>query len=323
MKIIKSYKQGFTKTLSLLGMTTLIYFFTLLIGMTIALPFKTALTKAIGFSMSPSILVSGFDYTIYEDFMRNYGDAIKPFIQIMLWVGLAYLIFSIFFAGGILNILQNENNKFSMKSFFEGCGKYFFRFLRLSGIVIILNIIIAFAVYIPLGMIFSSVFETVESEASLFYIGVGGVVIHLFFAILTLIISDYTKMKLVTEETTKVFRTFWQAIKFTVRHLFSTYTLYVMLMIFPVLLFIIYYFIEKSIGMTSGATILIMFLLQQIFIWLRQVSKVWNYSSQFQYHNNFIEPKLPEVLPPTSEEWDLKDLINPTDDASLSGDLIA
>ena len=319
MKILKAYIKGLASALSILRMSMLIFFFTLLIGLMVAIPFKSTLTNMVGHSMLPSVLLSDFDYTSYEDIMRNYGDVIKPFVQIMFWVGLVYLIFSIFFAGGILNYFQNKDNKFSIKSFFEGCGKYFFRFLRLSVIVIILNMIITLIVYIPLGMVISHFAETVESEASLFYIGVGGVMIYLVLLILSLIISDYTKIKLVTENTTKVFSTFWQSIQFTFRHLFGTYTLYVLLAIVPILFFVFYYFIESTIGMTSGVTIVVMFVIQQFFIWVRVISKIWFYSSQLLYHNSFIQAKLPEVLPPTSEEWD----INILKDDTKNGDLIA
>jgi len=319
MKIIKAYILGLSKTLSSFGLTTIMYVFTLIIGLIIAFPFKSALTKVANFSMSPPILLQDFNYTVYEDLMRNYGDALKPFVQIIFWVGLAYYIFSVFIAGGIFNILHNEKNNFSIKSFFEGSGKYFYRFLRLAGIVIILNIVIAFVIYIPLGMVFDSVSETVESEASLFYIGLGGVLLHLLLIILVLIVSDYTKIKLVTEETTKVFRTFWQSIKFTFRYIHNTYSLYMMLLIFPLLLMVVYYFVENSIGMTSGITILIMFLVQQLFVWLRQFSKVWNYSSQLSYHNNYIQPKIEKALPKPTEEFDLKDL----EDDIPNSDLIA
>lgn len=319
MKIIKAYILGLSKTLSSLGLVIIMYFFTLLIGLIIAFPFKSALTKVVNYSMSPAILLQDFNYIVYEDLMRNYGEPLKPFIQIMFWVGLAYFIFSVFIAGGILNILHNEKNNFSIKSFFEGSGKYFYRFLRLAGIVISLNIIIALVIYIPLGIIFDSVSETVESEASLFYIGVGGVLLHLLLIILLLIVSDYTKIKLVTEETTKVFRAFWQSIKFTFRYIHNTFLLYLMLLIFPLLLIVIYYFVEDSIGMTSGITIIIMFLVQQLFVWLRQFSKVWNYSSQLSYHNNYVKPKIEKVLPKPFEEFDLKDL----EDDIPNGDLIA
>jgi len=322
MKIIKSYIKGFTKTLSSLGMAALLYVLTLFVGLTITLPFKSALSKVVGNSKLPNLLVQDFNFTAYEDIIRNYGDSLKPFIQIMFWFGLVYLVLSIFFAGGILNVFINNKNKFSMKSFFEGCGKYFLRFLILFGIIILVNIILALAVYIPLGMVFSSVFETVESETSLFYIGLSGFVIHLFFLILTLIISDYTKIKLVTEESTKVFSAFWQAVKFTLRHLFGTHTLFSIQLVFPILLFIMYYFTDSLVGMSSGTTIIIMFIVQQVFVYLRVINKMWLYGSQISYYNFFTKSKKPKIIETNKEEWNLNDLID-SDDDLLEGDLIA
>ena len=96
MKIFKAYTQGLQKTLSSIKIVNLIYSFVLVMGLTIALPFKSVLTKVVGHSLLPSVLLQDFNFTAYEDIMRNYGDAIKPFVQIILWVGIAYLIVSIF-----------------------------------------------------------------------------------------------------------------------------------------------------------------------------------------------------------------------------------
>ena len=316
MKIINAYFKGLKRTLSSFKMITVIYFITLVLAMMIAFPFRSALKNVVGHSLLPEKLLHDFNFTIYKDLMHNYGDSIIPFIQVIFWVGVVYLFFTIFFSGGILNIFHYEKNRFSMQAFFEGAGKFFLRFFRLIVFTFLLNIIFAVVIYFPLSIILSSYFETVP-EKSIFFIALFGIAIHLLLIIFSLIISDYAKIKIVVEDTNKVFKTFWRSIKFTFKHLVGTYLLYLLLLLFPIVIVLTYYFIEKPINMDSAKIILTMFFIQQIFIWLRIFSKVWFLRSELYFYKNFIEPKQLE----DKKTWDLKDLINP--DEILDSDLIA
>ena len=315
MKTINAYIKGLKRTITSFKMITVIYTITLLLAMMITFPFRSSLKKMVGHSLLPEDLLYNFNFTIFEDLIRNYGDSVMPFIQIMFWVGIVYLIFTVFFSGGILNIFHYEKNRFSMQAFFEGAGKYFLRFFRLLILTFLLNIIIAIVVYFPLSLVLSGYSET-ATEKTVFFIVLFGIVIHLLLVILSLIISDYAKIKIVVDDTNKVFKTFWESIKFTFNHLVSTYILYILLLLFPTALIVIYYFVEKPINMDSIRIILIMFFIQQIFIWLRIFSKVWFLRSELYLYKNFIEPN--DFTEKT--KLNLKDLINP--DEILNDDLI-
>ncbi len=316
MKIINSYIKGFSRAMSLYKMITVIYFATLILALSVVFPFRNAFSNAVAHSMLPEKLLNGFNFTIFEDFIRNNGNFLFPFLQIIFWFGVAYLFFSIFFSGGILSTFYFEKNKFSMQTFFEGCGKFFLRFFRVMIFTILLNIFFALIVYLPLSVLFDIYSDSAVSERDLFFIGITGVFVHLLLIILSLIISDYTKIKIVTEDTNKVFKTFWQSVKFTFKHLLETYFLYLLLLLFPLILFLAYYFFEKPIELNSLKIILTMFFIQQFFIWLRIFSKVWFLRSELYYYKNFWQPKQEEE----KEKWDLKDLINP--DEILDDDLI-
>ena len=288
-------------------MIFVIYFTTLILASMITFPFRASLKKAFGHSMLPDKLLYGFNFTIFSDIIKNHGDLLFPFIQIMFWAGLLYIFFSIFFTGGILNTFQYEKNRFSMQTFFEGCGKFFLRFFRLTIFVFLLNIIIAVIVYVPFGFIFESYSETASSEKAIALLIAGVVTVHLLLIIFSLIISDYAKIRIVVEDTRKVFKTFWLSIKFVFKHFVGTYLLYLLLLIFPFLLLVIYLLFEKSFNADSAKTILTIFFIQQFFIWFRVFGKVWFLRSELYYYKNFIEEKDPL----DKKHLDLKDLINP------------
>lgn len=283
MKIFTSYFSGLKSASRSKKMATFIFVITFLLAMIVAIPFQTTLKNEAGNSMAINSLLKHFDYTTYSDFMRISGKAVKPFITSGVWMGMFYLLFTVFFAGGVLNILTGEENKFSIKNFLDCCGKFFFRYLRLAIYIVIIEFIIALIVLIPLSMILAWAYQSVQSEASLFYIFVIGVVIFALLFILVLMIGDYAKILLFKDDSKKAFKSVWISTKFVFNHFFGTYSLYLLLLIAPVLFFVIYFFLDNSIGMVSGFTIFIMFLIQQILIWLRTFVKIWFLGSELSY----------------------------------------
>ncbi len=295
MKIFTSYFSGLKSASRSKKMATLIFVITFMLAMIVAIPFQTTLKNEAGNSMAINSLLKHFDYTTYSDFMRVSGKAVKPFITSGVWMGMFYLLFTVFFAGGVLNILSGEENKFSIKSFLDGCGKFFFRYLRLAIYIVIIEFIIALVVFIPLSMILASAYRSVQSEASLFYIFIIGVLIFALLFILVLMIGDYAKILLFKDDSKKAFKAVWISTKFVFKHFFGTYSLYLLLLIAPVLFFVIYFFLDNSIGMVSGFTIFIMFLIQQILIWLRTWTKVWFLGSEIKYFELTFESNEPAI----------------------------
>ena len=73
------------------------------------------------------------------------------------------------------------------------------------------------------------------------------------------------------------------AVKFVVRHFFSTYALYLLLLIVPLLAaFLFMKFVGSTDPVTAGAVVLLFFL-QQIYIWLRGGFRIWVLAGQTEY----------------------------------------
>jgi len=287
MNILKSYTEGFKKTSGIVRVVTIIYGITLLLGLILALTFNSVLTKDLNHRSELYNLFHDFNFTVYSDFMNNYGDIVRPLISIMIWFGFFYFVFTVFFSGGILKLFEGSSIKSKAQAFFAGSAKFFFRFLRL-GIYILVFQGIVFAV-IAIG--FSSIFNRalpVSTEPQLFTIIVVWAAVHFIFFIFISIVSDYAKIILVKEDSKKVWRAIRSSFKFTVKKLYITFPLYIILLIAPALLFLVYFRLEEFIGMTSSAGILIMFIVQQVFIWSRLFSKVWILGSGYDLFSSHL-----------------------------------
>ena len=298
MNIIKSYLYGFKRTGIITRVVTIIYGVTLLLGLILALTFNSVMTNNFLNRSSLYELLHDFNFTIYSDFMNNYGDLIKPLMNIMICLGFFYFVFTVFFSGGILKLFEGSSIKSKSQAFFAGSVKFFSRFLRL-GIYILIFQVIGFAV-IAIG--FSSIFNRslpISAEPKLFTIIVVWVVVHLLYFIFVSIVSDYAKIILVKEDSKKVWRAIWMSFKFTVRKIYLTFPLYLILLIMPVLLVVAYFWAEGIVGMTSVPGIVIMFFIQQVFIWTRIFSKTWILGSE---HDLFLSYLVYKTKPLITQE---------------------
>ena len=266
---------------------TVIYIITLILALLLAIPFRSMLNKIAGNSMSIESMIKGFDFTTYSDFLRSAGHAVYPFITSAVLIGILYFVFTVFFAGGILKFLNDENLKFSAGIFFENCAVYFFRFLRLAVYILILQLIFAFIIFVPLGMVLAFVSDSVQNESAFFYIVLTCLIVYLFFFLLVLIIGDYAKIILFVNDSRKSLKSVWSAVKFVFKHFISTYLLYLLLLVAPLLLFALYFYLDNVIGAVSALTILIMFLIQQVLVWLRTWIKIWFLGSELSLYGLF------------------------------------
>ncbi len=290
MNILKSYAAGYKNIYSLKKIITIIFGITVMLGLAIAFPFYSTLSG--GFSARPvlKLLFTDFNSTVYFDFMNNYGDMVRPFFALMIWMGIFYFFFTVFFAGGILKLLDGSSIKSKAQAFFAGSSKFFFRFLRLGFYILIFQII-TFAV-IAVG--FSSILNrslSNSAEPKLFAIIVIWISFHVLAFIFYSLVSDYAKIILVKEDSKKVLRALWNSFIFSVKRIYLVYTMYLLLLVVPLIIVIAYAALEINANINSGLMVAIMFALQQLFIWARIFCKAWILGSEYDLFANYIAAK--------------------------------
>ncbi len=283
MTIIKDYLSGLRLASRSLKMTTMIYVINLLFALALAIPFYGVITNAAHGSLQVNKLLEGFNYTALQEFTDSAKGAIGLLFKEGIWLAILYLLVSIFMAGGILKTLDN-GAVFKGKEFFANGSKFFFRFMRLTLYFFIIHALVILIIYLPLSLIMVTLGKIADSEKALFYAAIFGGGLHLLIFIYLMIVAHYTRFMIITEDTTKVWKKLWASVKFVSRRFFSTYPLYLLLLANLVLLIFVFKFLSGIVGMTTGFTIFIMFLLQQIFIWSRIWLKIWFYGSQLEYY---------------------------------------
>lgn len=283
MTIIQNYLSGLRLASRSLKLTTMIYVLNLLFALALAIPFYGVITNAAHGSLQVNKLLTNFDFTAIQEFMDSAKGSISLLFKTGVWLAILYLLLNIFLAGGILKTLDNEA-VFERKEFFANGSKFFFRFLRLTLYFIIIHVLVILIIYLPLSLIINILWKNAESEKALFYAVISGAGLHLIIFIYLQIVAHYTRFMLITEDSTQILKKLRASVIFVSRKLLSTYPLYLLLLAGFVLLIFVFKFLSGTIGMTTGFTIFIMFLVQQLFIWSRIWLKIWIYGSQLEYY---------------------------------------
>lgn len=272
-----------------------IYGTNLLLSLLILLPAYATLGSGMGRSMAFTNLLDGFDYTVFSDFMKNSGDAVNGLLATGRWLGILWLILSVFLSGGILLRFSQPDQPVRASAFLAGCAQYVGRYAGLLG-VISLFFVVLFVVISLIGTLIGAALYNSVTEQILLYIGVATVVIALLISALVFCIGDYAKVMLFRQDDHNAFRAFGRAGRLVLANLGLTFGPYLLLIAAGTALFGLYFLIDDLIGMRNWPTIIILFLIQQAFIAARIFLKVWSLGTAYTISNTLIKPTPPRSI---------------------------
>jgi hypothetical protein len=299
MITFKALTAGVRSTNKSYRMIALLYAINFLIAGILAWGFHSVLARTIGDSMSLERLVRDFDYTVFTDFMFKYGGRITALFSQLSWLIFFYLMLNTLLGGGTIAVLKNEEEKqFSLRSFFENCGAFFFRFLRLFLIFGAILFIVGFIASAALGLIYSAFASNAVSEVWPFTFAIILILLFLFIVMLTVMMADYAKVATVANDARSMLKTSWQGIKFVLRHFLSTVGLQLSIILFLLVSIVVYLLLENQIGMATPIAILVMFVIQQVSVGFKVWTRVLTFAGELELFEEFREAtELPKPIP--------------------------
>ncbi len=236
-------------------------------------------------------MIKTLDFSVILDFILANGGSLSTIFSIGLILTIMYFIISHMLYGGILHTLKlkreyesgKEKTRF-MAVFWQGAGKFFFRFLFLTVLSILLWLVflIINLILTPIGSVLT---ENGANEPILIYVFIGRVVIALFLIFLIKMIMDYARIMIVVENTSNVIQSFRRAIGFVFRHFGRTLVLFYLILITGLLLFYIGYFLKNLINTTTLTAVIIAFIIGQIIIMIRGWTTIFFQSGQLEFYS--------------------------------------
>ncbi len=307
MTIFKAYFGGLKETVKLPATVFILWIINALLAALVALPLFGALDAQIGNSVSAEKLLQGFSATVWSDMSLELESSLKMFLSQVKWLIFIYLLVNIFFAGGIIQTLNQD--KFSLNSFFAGSGINFFRFLGISTIMFVIQIITAVIIWLPAAIVLYNLSDSGATENS--YMNVifvaGG--IHILLIMMLFMISDYAKFHAALYNTQNFFKSVGGGFRYVFKNFGRTSGLYLMLVILPIGLTIGYFYADTQINTSFKEGVFVMVVLQQLFMILRIWFRIWIFASPLQmYTEDFLHDNKVLKSLALMNEWQKKAL---------------
>jgi len=292
MSVFRSYGKGIKEAILQPKMVSILWFVNFIFGVIIFYLFQQKFSEVISSSLMADKILKKLDYNFVFEFLVYNGQFIKTIFFLAFVLMLIYFLISIFLYGGILNSLvqshrsyeeRRDNGRFA-PIFFQGAGRYFGRFFRLA----IYSLILWFVVlifYFGLTRLVRALTAKGTKEQLAFYLFIAEVVIGLFLVYLIKMILDYTRIKIVTEDSRYVFRSMFQSIGFVFRNFGKALGIYYLLVLTGIILIGIYWLLRQVIPDYSFILLLITFIIYQIFIASRGWLKIAFQAAQLSFYS--------------------------------------
>jgi len=279
MNAIRAYLQGWKWSVRNIKLWFWLYLFNVVLAALAALPLMNVLEEKLGRSMVSDSLMEGFDYTVFTDFMNQYGVAIAPILSQSKLLIFLYFLLSIWLMGGILNSVKNSLQKAHFQSFIVGCIKYFWRILFLTILFLFLHGIVAFGVFsLFKNFVHGFDFKQLSSELELYRGAAIWGFIYSLFLVFFFQIQDYAKVFLVKNDS-KVHQAIGQSVRFIFRNFGSTFLLTLINWLTFILVVWLYWVLSGDDLNSTEGTLRMTFVLGQIFVLFRLGLKVVNLES--------------------------------------------
>lgn len=290
MRVLRSYGYGIREATIQPKMISVLWLINLLFATVFFYTVFNFLVKTIGKSQVSATLLHKLDFNFIFELLVYHGGAARTILYLFLILVFVYSLVSIFLNGGILFTIALSTRMAAVEKreerfagiFFQGAGKFFGRFFRLC-IYSLLLWVLFIILHVLLNLAFRPLTSGGTNEQMMLYLFWVRLAICLFLIFLIRMILDYTRIKIVLEDTRYVFRSLLKTMGFVFRNFGKTLALYYLLIVTAVILCLIYWSLKSLIAQGSLFPILTAFIIGQIFIISRGWLKIALQAAQMEF----------------------------------------
>ena len=233
----------------------------------LSVPIYYLLIENLNNSLFSDQLALGFDFTWYLQFRNIYAFSIGEIPFMIYSLAGVYILVQIFFVGGMISIFNLPDKNHTVDFFFGGV-KYWLRFTRVVLISLFLFMLV-FSIHDYLGSLIEWGFANTENQMADFLIRLARYILLVFFIGIITIVSDYSKVFMAVQDSTKTFYSIYQAILFIKRNFNKVFTVFLIIAISGAAGAILYNLLEAFIPRTPYYFLVLSFIVQQMLIIFR------------------------------------------------------
>jgi len=316
MTIMHSFTLGLRRVLGSPALILWLFFASLVIALPLTAAMRDILQASIGSSLVDQNLRRTFDLDWYGEFRANasgFADTFSPAVvgilpalrnlerilngeifsinRVVLAAGILFLFAWAFFGGGIITRYARPHESRNRAAFFSASARFFFRYLRL----LVISLIVYWAVFRwvakPLRTWMDRLARDITVESTVLAYTVLFYLVIAFLLMLGSLALDYAKISMVIEDRHSSVLAFIHALRFVFFRPLRTVGLYLLLVLVGLILLLVYGVVAPGAGQSRDLTLILVFLVSQLFLLARLILKLWFLASQTVLYQSAMEAR--------------------------------
>jgi hypothetical protein len=317
--MLAALRHGFRATLREWQMTLWLYGFSLFIGLLFLFPLKTMFSGLERRDVSSEML-SGLNLTVLQDLIQYGSFSVGAVVQNALWLGLAYILFTVFLSGGVIAVFRarlsgnfnvsSPSREHRLQLFWSEAAKHSGRFFRLF-LLSLVSMTLPILTFILFSAFGSSLSETSLTEKPIVVLTVIGLILAAIEFFILQAIFDYARF-FMSAFSAGAFKGFWFGVKTVLRHAPRVFGISLVMLLSLAALTGIYALLNFT--PQSAGSVGVLFAVQQIFIVGRLALRNAAIASHLSFYESLPKPApaepliappildMPETIPQTISE---------------------
>lgn len=280
--IFSGFKSGLQVIMKNKGMILAYYLINLLFGVIVMIPTRAALTDAAGYSLMGERLAGTLDIDFLFEFILKNSTATSLIVWLVAAAGIFYAIANLWLSGGVYGLLT-ASERYSAARFGHHASRYFARYVRLA-----LWSIPVFGVLFCVQFLEAGIVRIVWGADPYQYITFWGGWIKLglgYIGILSyLLVLDYARIIIAATDERKSRKAVWKGLKFVLKHFLTTFGLTSLLLLLGIVMLMVYNPVADALHAPAVLMVLLLFVLQQCYTFLRMGLRLTLYASQVEVY---------------------------------------
>lgn len=252
-----------------------VYVVQLLLALTIGMQVYEVLHASIGNSLEINKLLYQYDHTVITDFLKAHGSSLTPLIGQIRWLVLIWLLFAVFLDGGLIYVAIRPG-RHTWADFWKGAAVFFRPFLVLGAVFLILLGVWTAIVLGPAFAFLQPSLEVLPDERYSIVIFMVAMVVWIWGTCVLLILSVLSRTAYFRHPSLRAsLKQAWEKWRKQKGRYLSLLAFIGMLII---ILTVAYWSVVSLTEMASAGAILLVFLLQQTYMFTRMLLRITLYA---------------------------------------------
>jgi len=277
MQVLRALREGVLSTGVHIRTVGVLYLANLLVSLLLILPLAFLLDRSIGHSAVGETLASRFDLVFLVDFLSSNAPGLDTTWILLGYGAVGYVLLSSFLSGGVIDTLSSPGRSAYFSRFFGGCGKFFFRFLRLVPFALLSLGILAW-LNEKLNLLLDRLFHGTTLEREAFWAMRTKQALLLVLLLFLAAVLDTARIQAVLLGSTRMTVRFFSSALYVLLNLRRVLLLYLLVTLLGLACFLPYFLVAH--WLLPAGSVLLLFLAQQAMVYVRMAGRICTVASQ-------------------------------------------